>query len=71
MIGRDIDPLFLNGEDEISEFFFANKTNEFWMEYRMFGYLSEKKISGCEDSVPKFWITKIEKMNGDAFRMAE
>lgn len=67
IIGKDIDPEFYNGENEISAWFFNNKTDEFGMTYQMTGFISKCAESGCDNSTPKFWITEIKKMNGEEF----
>ncbi len=67
ILGKDIDPEFLDGESEIRGWFYDNETNEFGMTYRMTGFISECAESGCDNRTPKFWITEIKKMNGDEF----
>ena len=67
VIGKDVDPEFLNGEKEIRSWLYDNKTQEFGMTYQMKGYISKSAEYGCENGVPKFWITEIKKMNGEEF----
>lgn len=69
LIGKDIDPLFINGENEISGWLYDNKTDKYGMEYRLIGYISKTAKDGCENKTPKFWITHIEKLNGEKFNM--
>ena len=67
LVGKDIDPLFLDGKKELSDFFYDNTTKEFGMEYRMKGFISNCALNGCDKESPKFWITNIERMNGELF----
>jgi len=69
LLGKDVDTEFLNGESEISEWFFNNETKEFGMSFQIKGYISTCAISGCEDKAPKFWITDIKKLNGEKFHI--
>ncbi len=66
LVGKDIDPLFLRGEHEISGWLLDNKSEEYGMNYRLTGYIGNCPEFGC-DGVPKFWITSIKKMNGEKF----
>ena len=71
LINKDIDPLFKDGEKELSEWFYANKTEEFYMTYRLRGFISKSALSGCDNHAPKFWITEIERLDGEPFAMSE
>ncbi len=67
LIGKDIDPEFLNGENEIRGWLYDNKTEQFGMTYKLAGFISSCAESGCNKGAPKFWITEITKLNGDKF----
>ena len=67
IIGKDIDPEFLNGENEIRGWLYDNKTKDFGMTYQLKGYISSCAESGCDNGAPKFWIAEIKKLNGDEF----
>jgi len=67
LIGKDINPKFENGEDELSDLFFLNKTKDFGMEYKMSGIIDTTTQNGCDDDAINFIITHIEKLNGDEF----
>jgi len=67
LVGKDIDPLFLDGKEVVNDFFHENKTEKFGMEYRMKGFISSCALNGCDKGSPKFWITNIERMNGEKF----
>lgn len=64
---KEIDPIFINGEEELSEYFFKNKTKSYGMEFTLEGYLDTNMSAGCDNQANKFWITHIEKLNGKTF----
>lgn len=70
LVGKDIDPEFLNGESEISGWLYDNKTVEFGMTYKLTGFISSCAESGYDMGAPKFLITEISKMNDDEFEMS-
>ncbi|WP_299126035.1 hypothetical protein [uncultured Tenacibaculum sp.] len=67
ILGKDIDPEFLNGENEIRGWLYDNKSEKFGMTYKLTGFISSCAESGCDNGAPKFWITEITKLNGDEF----
>lgn len=67
LLEKDIDPLFLNGEGDISESFYENRTEDFGMSFRLQGFISKCALNGCDGTSPKFWITEIEKLDGSLF----
>lgn len=69
LLEKDIDPLLFEGSSEINNWFYHNKTEEYHMSFRLKGYVSKCAKSGCEGTVPKFWITDIEKIDGSKFKM--
>ncbi|WP_157730073.1 hypothetical protein [Tenacibaculum jejuense] len=71
LLNTEVDPLFITGKEELSDLFYLNISEEFGFKYRLIGYLDANKSSGCEDRIPKFWIEKIEMLNGNKFKMAE
>lgn len=66
LIGTDIDPEIIQGEKEIRGLLYDNGFKNLY-KYRLTGYISESAKYGCENCTPKFWIEKIEKLNGDKF----
>ena len=69
LVGKDIDPIFENGEDELSDLFHLNKSDEFGLEYKLTGIIDTTKHNGCDNNAMEFVITRIEKINGDDFIM--
>lgn len=67
LLGKDIDPLFLDGAKEIGELFYKNKTNNFGLKFRLKGFVSSCAVDGCDGDSPKFWMTEIEKLDGSNF----
>ncbi len=67
IVGKDIDPEFLNGENEIRGWLYDNKTEAFGMTYELTGFISSCATSGCDNGAPKFWIVEMNKLNGDKF----
>ena len=65
---RIIDPVFINGEEELSELFFQNKTRSYGMAYSLEGFIDTSMLHGCDNKAAKFWITHIEKLNGEPFQ---
>lgn len=47
LIGEDIDPIVDKKEADLKEYFYANRKNQYGLNYRLKGYL-DKKRSGCE-----------------------
>jgi hypothetical protein len=66
LIGRDIDPQIttLSLGYELKDYFWANRTPEFGLLFRLKGRLSKYHDFGCDSSMPKFWVEEIEKMDG-------
>jgi hypothetical protein len=67
LIGRDIDPIFLSGQNELGELFDKNETEAFGFSFKLTGYISSINLFGCDTNNPKFHITEIEKLDGTAF----
>ena len=70
LVGTDIDPEMINGDRTIGGWLYDNKTIEYGYRYKLTGYISKSAKSGCENCTPKFWIEKIEKLNGEKFDMS-
>lgn len=71
IIENDIDPIIINGEDEIGGFLWYNETEKFGSTYILKGYLDSKPKFGCENSTPKFWAEEITKVDGSKFELIE
>jgi len=71
ILGKDIDPEFLNGKQNLSDLFFDNNTEKYGMAYQMKGFISKCAQSGCGNESPKFWITEIKKLDGNEFDISK
>ncbi len=65
LIGRDINPE-TNGLDpfDFKDYFYDNRTDQYYMTYRLKGRLEINSKSGCDDFTPKFYVEEIERLDG-------
>ncbi|OCA76582.1 hypothetical protein BBH99_12255 [Chryseobacterium contaminans] len=66
LIGRDINPETKNGLDpfDFKDYFYDNRTDQYYMTYRLKGRLEINSKSGCDDFTPRFYVEEIERLDG-------
>lgn len=69
LVGRDIDPLIRKKMRDMSPSFYKNRTEEFGMTYRLWGFFDQHNVFGCSNENPRFLVSKIERLNGDEFHL--
>lgn len=64
LIGKDIDPHVFAVKNTLQDYFYENKTEKFHFTFRLTGYISKDALSGCDEGAPKFYVKKIERLDG-------
>lgn len=66
LLGKDINPEDENNVDpfDFKDYFFDNRTDQFYMTYRLKGRLEINSKSGCDNYTPRFYVEEIERLDG-------
>ncbi|AZA93367.1 Uncharacterised protein [Chryseobacterium nakagawai] len=66
LLGKDINPETENSLDPIDfkDYFYDNRTDQYYMTYKLKGRLEQDSRSGCSDSAPRFYVEEIERLDG-------
>ncbi|MDM1553438.1 hypothetical protein PYS58_00170 [Chryseobacterium indologenes] len=66
LIGKDINPETENSLDpfDFKDYFYDNRTDQYYMTYRLKGRLEINSKSGCDDFTPRFYVEEIERLDG-------
>ncbi len=66
LLGKDINPETENSIDpfDFKDYFYDNRTDQYYMKYRLKGRLEINSKSGCDDFTPRFYVEEIERLDG-------
>lgn len=68
LLGKDINPETSVPEGlqtlELKDYFYDNRTDQYYMTYRLKGRLEINSKSGCDDFTPRFYVEEIERLDG-------